>query len=92
MPTAFKLDGGVSFNISKLDIYGTLNPLNAEYLSMASFKVLAKAISKSQLKTSLRQLHIFAESAELSEVNKVVKFYGLEVDVKANKRWAKCRA
>jgi hypothetical protein len=88
LPSTFKLEKNIDYRIESLDLYGTINPHDPDYLSVSQFKVLVRAMSATPLRASLKQFHVFNEAVERKEAQKVFDFYKFDVTVEANKRWA----
>ena len=86
--SSFELDQTLDYKIKTLDIYGTVNPNNDGYLSKHDFKILAKAISFTNLNKSLETIHIFKEAIDKKDAQRYLDFYKVRAKVKANKRWA----
>ena len=85
---SFKLEKNIEYRIESLDMYGTINPNDSDYLSISQFKSFVRAMSMTPLRTSLKQFHVFNEAISQKDAQKVFDYYKFDVKVNANKRWS----
>lgn len=84
----FSIDQKLAYKIEALDLYGTFNPFDSEYMSFYGFKSLVRAMGSTQLKQSLKKVHIFKEAMGKEDAQKIFDYYQFGLKVRSDRKWA----
>lgn len=80
----FSLDSGIDYKLKSLDIYGTCSKSWKNYLDGPKLRTLVNAMSKTNLRTSLKKVHIDQDEFPKDEVATIFASKGFDVIINAD--------
>lgn len=82
----FAVDTTITYALEVLDLYETCKKREKEYLDKTKLKRLVKALAKTNIKQTLRKVHIRATFYKEKSIQKIFSKQGFIVKVKANEK------
>lgn len=77
----FVLNPNITYKTKSIDLYGTCNRFERSKLSEKKMVTLVKAMAKTNLKDTLRRVHVYEEEFPEDELQKIFNKFDFKVEV-----------
>lgn len=77
----FTIEDSQECNLAYLDSFRTFHNLKNDELDEKSLRILVKALSRTQLKESIKSFHMLKGNFEAKDVHKIFKDNGLNIEI-----------